>query len=241
MLSYESSGSLTKVHSLNKAKYIDKGVFQNQSLEGKIWIDSCIKLGFDYNGLNYDDENEGWPFQNCTNITEVVLSKDLDKIPDMCFSGCQSLKKVHNLNKVKRIGNEAFCSSENSLGCPLEGELWIDSCTDLLDYVFNSCQNLTKVILSPQLENVGLNCFSDCPNLKEVRNLDKIKSIGEFSFYNTGLTGHIYLNSCLELYEGAFAECPNLTDISVPKALYESIKDNLTNYASESVNWIPSL
>jgi hypothetical protein len=43
------------------------------------------------------------------------------------------------------------------------------------------------------------------------------------------------------LGEEAFLECPNLTDISVPNELYESIKDNLTNYASESVNWIPSL
>jgi hypothetical protein len=91
------NSQVTTVYGLNKVTKIGLAAFQDSLyLSGKIWIDSCTELG-------------EYAFAGCGKITEVVLSPtNTPNIPKNCFSSCNNLSKVHNLNKVTSIGSNAF-------------------------------------------------------------------------------------------------------------------------------------
>jgi hypothetical protein len=226
---FQNCESLEKVYNLNKVKKIGMGAFIDNNLSGKIWIDSCESL-------------HDHAFDGCSSISEVVLSPtNTPDIPNSCFRGCASLGKVHNLNKVKKIGEEAF-SNFHLYGdaCPLEGKIWIDSCTELGNSAFAGCINIEEVVLSPtNTPNIPSYCFANCPSLTKVHNLNKVKFTGANAFSGSGLTGKIWIDSCESFAEYIFDHCRNITDIVLKQEVYDSIKDSLTNYAPEGVNWIP--
>jgi hypothetical protein len=135
---------------------------------------------------------------------------------------------------VKKINQDAF------QGSGLSGKIWIDSCTELNMQAFVNCSKITEVVLSPtNTPNIQDRCFYGCSSLTTVYNLNKINRIGEDAFSGSGLSGKIWIDSCTQLGGWAFSSCPDITDIVVTQGVYDSIKNSLTTYAPESVNWIP--
>ena len=59
-------------------------------------------------------------FQNCTSLETVVLSGELDKIPNYTFDGCKALKNITLPSTLTSIGIEAFkgCTSIESVVLP---------------------------------------------------------------------------------------------------------------------------
>lgn len=149
--------------------------------------------------LKHLDGAEQWEFANCTSLKEIDLSNctKLEKIWAGGFEGCTNLEKVILPNTIKTIDDEAF----------------------------RDCSKLTTIELPDSLTYIGKHAFRNDTALKNI-NLNKVQTIRESAFWNSGLT-EIYLpESLTRIDSGAFGLCNNLKKISGGKGIQENLANN---------------
>ena len=127
-------------------------------------------------------------FQNCTNITSVVIGNRVTSIEGGAFSNCScqiewcdnpSLTELGGFNgykgtsiiipnSVTRIKGGAFHDSNlESINLP-------EGVTDIGDNAFSYCFNLTNITIPKSLISVGSNAFYNCHCLVEVYNKSEL-------------------------------------------------------------------
>ena len=90
-----------------------------------------------------------------------------------------SLGKIDDISKVKRIGNYAFayCTSFKSIIIP-------DSVESIGYGAFGDCPSLESIIIPGLVENIGKWAFGDCPSLKEIifkgKTMNQVKAIVDY-------------------------------------------------------------
>ena len=143
------------------------------------------------------------------NIISATIGDCVTTIGDEAFDNCMTLTSVTIPNSVTTIGENAFN------GCDLYGISLPGTLINLGDGAFKYCQNLQDVNIP--VGYVPNECFSHCPNLKDV----------DFSFNTTTIDF------------GAFSSCYSLESIEIPSAIesinYEAFK-NCENLASVYVH-----
>lgn len=137
-----------------------------------------------YGGNTYPVSKIGFStFQNCPELTKVLIGNSVTTIVWSAFGGCSSLQEVVIGNSVKEIGEYAFsgCTSLTSITIPKSvrsiGGGAFSGCTSLynidihegLTYlgrrVFDECQSLTSLTIPETLELVEYDTFMGCSNL----------------------------------------------------------------------------
>lgn len=115
-------------------------------------------------------------FDNCKNLTKVILPVSCTEIGDRCFSNCSLLKTIESGNdktagkvvlseKVNRIGNNAFegCSLITSIRCNTTTDMTIG------DSAFKNCKGLTQFVqLNGTLTYSSQVIFEGCNSLKYI-------------------------------------------------------------------------
>ena len=142
-------------------------------------------------------------FENCTNLTEIVIHPGILYINDSAFSGCSNLSKVTLPEYGKTIGSRSFyqCTSLSSITIP-------DRVTTIADRAFYKCDSLTSVTIGNSVTEIG-NYALMCRNLKEV-------------YYQGDLSGWCKISfatlSANPLYNGAklYIDNKEVTDITIP-------------------------
>ena len=95
-------------------------------------------------------------FENCTNLTEVTLSKHTLYIYNRAFRGCKSLKNVNfNSQKVVKILSGAFSGCES-----LEKIVLPENTFYLSSYAFSNCGNIKELHLGATMSYVHGSAFS---------------------------------------------------------------------------------
>lgn len=162
-------------------------------------------------------------FENCTALTNIDLSyTELVKIEESAFSGCSNLQSILLPPTLTSIGYRAFayCSALkfSSFLPPLPVSL-----TDLGKAAFVGCSSLTKVDLSALtlVTQIPDYCFLDCSNLSSVILPPSVTAIGEAAFSQTALgtldlSGYPHLTT---IERSAFKECPRLETVILPESL----------------------
>ena len=80
-------------------------------------------------------------FENCTELTSVVLPNTLEEIGVSAFRGCTALRGIEIPDSVSRIGSEAF------YGCTaLEAVCLTDSVTHMGPGAFRECNKLYYIM-----------------------------------------------------------------------------------------------
>ena len=179
-------------------------------------------------------------FANCTSLTDVDFSK------------CTNLK---HLNGVKFNSNHTNISNGDGeqnefLNCTALTRIDLSNCTKLeriWSSGFEGCTNLEEVILPSTTQMIGQKTFKDCSKLTIINipdsliyisqhafdndtalkniNLNKVQTIKESAFWNSGLETINLPDSLTYVEQFAFGLCNNLQKISGGKG----IQDNLTN------------
>lgn len=97
---------------------------------------------------------------------------------------------------------------------------------------FQSCYNLTEIIIPDSVKSIGANAFSACQSLTSVSIGDGVTEIGEYAFVHCASLASVNMGKRLSLIGNyAFAGCIGLESIVLPDSL-TSIGDFAFNYCS---------
>ena len=84
---------------------------------------------------------------------------------------------------------------------------------------------LRKVIIKPDVTNIGSSAFYECSGLTSVTIPNSVTSIGSFAFYGcSGLTSVTIPNSVTIISDRAFTACSGLTSITIPDSVTSILK-----------------
>lgn len=159
----------------------------DKSISGKITIPEEVE-GLKVTEINY------WAFEDCPNITEVIIPNSVVTIGRSAFRNCTSLTSITIPNSVTSIENR----------------------------MFYGCTALKKVDLGNGVKSLGSYCFYGCTSLSTVTGYDCLESIDLNALGNSTddlipwisnmPNGPIYIGKVLFLYKGLM---PDNTFINV--------------------------
>ena len=154
-------------------------------------------------------------FSHCSGLTSVTLSDGVSIIGDYAFEQCTGLTSLTIGNSVTSIGEEAFagCTGLTSL---VIGEF----VTNIGNSAFASCTGLTSLTIGNQVENIGDNAFYKCSGLSSVTIPNRVRTIGNNAFRDcTGLTSLKIGDNVTNIGNSAFARCSGLTSVTMPNSV----------------------
>lgn len=119
-------------------------------------------------------------FNDCDEITQVVLPSSLTAIGSGAFADCSSLTSINIPEGVTRIEDATFS------GCSkLESVLLPSSLTYIGDSAFLYCKSLSTIVIPANVRTIGAECFyiDYAKGLASIKFLGDAPSIGKYAFY----------------------------------------------------------
>ena len=208
------SGNLTEVSIANTITGINHAAFHKcvslsqvtlpdsvETLESSAF-DGCLNLSAITFGVGIKTI-EANAFKNCTSLTSFAIPDSVTNIQGAAFDGCTSLT--------------AFTIGDNSHFSVSDGVLFSKDSKTLIAYPGGKNGSYT---VPEGTVSIGVNAFSNCPELKEVTLPNSVTEIGWYSFSGSGLT-NITLSNNLKSIGGyyVFSDCKNLTTIKIPASV----------------------
>ena len=154
-------------------------------------------------------------FEDCSNLTSVIIAEGVTSIGGSAFYGCSKLTSVTIPDSVASIGDSAFagCSSLTSVTIP-------EGVTSIGDWAFYDCGSLISVTIPDSVTSIGADAFYDCGSLISVTIPDSVTSIGEFAFRGcSSLTSVIIAEGVTSIDTCAFDGCSSLTSVTIPEGV----------------------
>ena len=153
-----------------------------------------------------------YAFQNCKDLTSVIIPQTITSLPSSAFLNCSSLTTITMPSTVTTIGNNAFegCKALSSIVIP-------EGVTAISNYLFNGCEKLASVTLPQGITTIGEGAFVDCKSLTTLSLPNQITSIEKTAFKNcTGLTSIVLPEELTTIKESSFEGCSGLVAIVLP-------------------------
>ncbi|MCM1507892.1 MAG: leucine-rich repeat protein [Ruminococcus flavefaciens] len=159
----------------------------------------------------------GSAFFDCERLISVTIPDSITSIGDSAFAYCKNLTSVTISDNIAEIGSRAFYATswlkakqkENPLvivnGILIDGEtcsgdiIIPDSVTNIGDYSFRYCEDLTSVTMSNGVKNIGNGAFWYCSGLKSIVIPNSVTRIETDAFANSGLREITILNPECEI------------------------------------------
>lgn len=154
-----------------------------------------------------------YAFDGCTGLTQVVLPDGLTRIGNNAFSNCSGISAITIPKTVTEIGYSAFlgCSSIEEVTLP-------DGLQRLGHYAFSLCEELRTVNCGTGLKRLPMGAFNRCAALVDVTLPEKLVSIGDRAFYESGLEQIDLPEGLISIGCSAFESC-YLRQVNLPASL----------------------
>lgn len=164
-----------------------------------------------------------YAFQNCPNITSVVIGRNVQKVGKYAFSGCPALESVtfaESGDVTKVIDESAFAD------CPSLESVTLGNAVTRIEKCAFAATALTQIVFPEGLERIGDYAFSPYAkgeygtykesSLENATFGSEITYIGVGAFYCTALTKLIIPGSNLSsIGTKAFYNCDDLKSVSI--------------------------
>lgn len=188
-------------------------------------------------------------FQNCTNLLELYIGKNIGTIGQYAFRGCSSLKELVIGDSVKTIAPSAFagCTALTSISL---GKSFSDGI--MLSLIFTDPMNLDSITVSeenPTFLDEG-NCLVDTTTNTLYMGTNStvipkdVETIYNKAFYGrTGLESIVIPASVTKINAQAFDGCANLKQViskSVSPANLNNISYVFRGISSDAVLYVPT-
>jgi hypothetical protein len=180
-----------------------------------------------------------YAFSYCSSLTSVTIPNSVTII-DQAFNDCINLSNITLGNSVAIIGERAFycCKSLTSIIIP-------DSVTSIGDRAFYHCESLVNVIIPDSVTSIGNEAFYGCSSV-DYNIYDNVRYLGntENPYFALISTSNSYITSC-KIHEDtkiiagcAFDYCENLVSIVIPNGV-TTICKNAFKYCTSltSINY----
>ena len=147
-------------------------------------------------------------------VDGILYSADM-KTLILCPAG--KTGKVTIPDGVERIRKQAF------FGSKISKVVFPDSLVRLQNEAFYGCENLKEIDFGNGIEQIGgaenKHIFSGCP-VEKLIFPPQVKEIGISAFYSCGELKEIIFEEGLKyIREGAFKNCPKLTEVNLPESI----------------------
>ena len=167
-------------------------------------------------------------FNNCKQLTSVVLPNGLKRIEDGAFWGCSNMTSANIPSGLTYLGSDAFRNASS-----LSSSIVLPSTlSEIGSSAFKRCTSLSNVTIENGVEIIGGSAFVDCSNLKSIDIPNSVYSLGTSAFESAGLTSINIPESITEILASVFYGC-KLTKITLHAGLEsidaEAFADNGTN------------
>ncbi|WP_298484083.1 leucine-rich repeat protein [uncultured Ruminococcus sp.] len=188
-------------------------------------------------------------FQDCTNLTSVVIPDGVTSIGESAFAGCENLVSVTIPDSVTSIGKNAFSGTpllnEQTgikyadtwvIGC--DADVTTAECKDgtkgVAGNAFYNCTNLTSAVIPDSMVGISSGAFRGCDNLKAVYITDLAAwcrmNIGSYDSNPLYYAQKLYLNDVLvteltipdsvtSIEKSTFSKCRSLTTVTIPDSV----------------------
>lgn len=190
-------------------KYIDKnGVLFTK--DGTTLIKyPAKKTGTEYTIPSGVKTIEAGAFEDCTNLSKLIISESVNTIKSGAFENCRRLSEVVISESITSIGSSAFknCYNLTDINIPANIKAIESS-------VFYGCSNLSKIVLPENLTSIGSYAFYNCNNLKDINLTDNIASINNNAFEYCSSLSTLNINRAV-IGNYAFRYCRGLSDINI--------------------------
>ena len=203
--------------------------------EGEITIPEQIT----YEGKTYPVVAIRWEaFAFSDKLTAVQLPNTIKRIMSSAFNRCSALKTINIPESVEEIDDFAFlwCTGLTSITIPA-------SVTKMASTAFHCCKGFPMenglryadrflietdkqqqhYTLKEDTQWIGVNAFSDNPNLVSIVLPQSVEVIGSFAFSQCPslLFAELHRTSITWIGDGAFSSCTTLDMVTLPKTLKE--------------------
>ena len=154
-------------------------------------------------------------FNQCRNLTSVILPESLASIGVNAFAQCTSLSGITIPKSVTRIDQCAFqhCSSLTEIILP-------EGITEIAAATFAHCRNLLHIVIPESVTKLGSTAMNQCESLKSIVLPENITEIGDHAFLNCyDLTSVTLPKNLTTIGKGAFYTCRSLSGIRIPDSV----------------------
>ena len=184
----------------------------------------CTSLNEIELGKNIKNIGES-TFENLANLRTISIPCNVEKIGNMAFSGCTSLKNLtiergeetlllgYNKSDVFEVGKNTFSD------CPLETislgrNLSYESSSNFGYSPFYNISSLKDVVFDNTVTTISEYLFKDCIGLTSVIISDSAKSIEKSAFEGCSSLTSVTIGSGVNLINSsAFGNCAKLSDV----------------------------
>lgn len=194
--------SVKKINMPESLETIGEGAFMNSWIEGVLSIPAgCTSIGKNaftgtaITSVNFHDSGISAPLA----IGEYAFS----------VSRLQSVA----LNRVASLGEGVFSLCDELRSLNISGNV-----TAIPRTLCYGCKSLVQLGI-PVVSSIGEMAFANCESLKEFPFMPGLKTIGDSSFMNTGLTTAYIKDGCETIMEEAFFDCSDLKTVDFPASL----------------------
>lgn len=211
----------------NKNFYADNnGILFNKTQTELIFCPKTFSGA--YTVPEYVQKIHAFAFNNCKQLTSVVLPNGLKRIEDGAFWGCSNMTSANIPSGLTYLGSDAFRNASS-----LSSSIVLPSTlSEIGSSAFKRCTSLSNVTIENGVEIIGGSAFVDCSNLKSIDIPNSVYSLGTSAFESAGLTSINIPESITEILASVFYGC-KLTKITLPAGLKsidaEAFADNGTN------------
>jgi surface protein len=188
-----------------------------------------IPLTVDHNSYIYNVTSiGGHAFENCTNLTNIMIPNSVTSIGEYTFASCTSLTSITIPNSVISIGDNLFqsCNALTSITVTIGGNSYSNddygvlfdlNKTTLIQYPPGNTR--TNYTIPNSVTSIIDYAFFLSINLTSITIPSSVITIRNHSFrYCTGLTNITIPNSVTSIGNEAFAYC-GLTSITIPNSV----------------------
>ncbi len=189
-----------------------------------------------------------WAFAQCESLRSITFPNNLSSIGNHAFWNCKLIPSIIIPNSIIEIGDEAFafCSSitkmevdennpvydsrdncnaiihttTNTLISGCQKTIIPESITNIGNYTFEGCLNLTSITIPEKVIHIGKWAFASCISLTSINIPKGVKNISARTFSGCESLRSIDLpNTITSIGDRSFYYCSSLNSISIPNTV----------------------
>ncbi|MCH5213682.1 MAG: leucine-rich repeat protein [Muribaculaceae bacterium] len=183
-----------------EASILPQGCFKNSSIQNIILPTHVIELPNEF-------------FYGCRNLSNFTIPEGVVKIGDSCFASTK-LESICIPESLLTLGKGSFSDATiaSTINLP-EGLLEIG------DYTFRNA-SLPYLYIPSKVSQVGIGIFQNCQIRKvEFSSASTIQTLPEKMFYQSSLENIIFPPNLINIGDGCFTNCKNLSQLDFPNTI----------------------